>query len=242
MKNYWCRHFWKREICQETCRFIVQNYLLTFSKLRATFFYSEEAHIACRLLFQVWRDTASVKAGRWYFLRVWLSYEQVWEAVVAGCGAKSPRNFLNVLAKCSNPQYIYRICARVCLCVWVDISTHVYYGHVMMNVTIHGSRLRERRSKWMPRSKYGVSSIGWKRLLLDWIGILVQTALQNTHSELSTCFGHPNMIETTSLIYLINNYICPINQMTNRKIAVEHCICTNFYKLFLRLLISRAIQ
>jgi len=49
---------------------------------------------------------------------------------VAGRGAKSPRNFLNVLAKCSNPQYIYRValraaggCARVrarvriCACV-----------------------------------------------------------------------------------------------------------------------------
>lgn len=75
-------------------------------------------------LSKILRDTASEKATSSCLLRVFNASECVRRSV-AGCGAKSPRNFLNVLAKCSNPRYIYpatlrtRVCASVRGCVWI---------------------------------------------------------------------------------------------------------------------------
>lgn len=70
----------------------------------------------------------------------------------AGCGAKSPRNFLNVLAKCSNPQYMYRHrgwrYGGANVCVWIDIFIlRTLLCHMATSVTVRGSRLCEQRQK-----------------------------------------------------------------------------------------------
>lgn len=86
----------------------------------------------CSRLARTLRDTASEEATSSRpdasFVCALIRHESA-----AGCGAKSPRNFLNVLAKCSNPQYIYRValyggadvhvtCVHVCTYTLVDIS------------------------------------------------------------------------------------------------------------------------
>jgi len=82
---------------------------------------------------------------------------------MAGRGAKSPRNFLNVLAKCSNPQYIFRATLRTCVRVnmWIFPQRTRYY---VMSVTIRWTEISRLSDIKMPIKmstsiKNGMSSI-----------------------------------------------------------------------------------
>lgn len=88
--------------------------------------------LRCFRLTKTLRDTASEEAissrPDASFVCALIRHESV-----AGCGAKSPRNFLNVLAKCSNPQYIYRVALYggadvhvTCVHVYIYISRYLY--------------------------------------------------------------------------------------------------------------------
>lgn len=91
--------------------------------------------LRCFRLTKTLRDTASEEAtssrSDASFVCALIRHE-----CAAGCGAKSPRNFLNVLAKCSNPQYIYGValyggadvhvtCVHVYTLADISILTHV---------------------------------------------------------------------------------------------------------------------